>query len=157
MSIKFTRRIAAQVMGRGENAVKIKKDSVEDAKKAITRDDVRALIGKGAVYTIKEKRNMSRYGSELKKKRSEGRSRGPGRKKGTYKARTGILYKKKVRAQRRIISMLKEQKLIDNEMYKKFYALVKGGTFMTKVQLINHIKGNGVKMDDALFDKLRHA
>lgn len=157
MSIKLTKRIAAQVMRRGENAVKIKKDSVEDAKKAITRDDVRALISKGAIYATKEKHNESRYGSELHSKRQEGRARGPGRKKGTYRARTGVMYKKKVRAQRRIISMLKEQKIIDNELYKKFYALVKGGTFVTKVQLINHIKGTGVKIDDEMFNKLRHA
>ncbi len=157
MSIKLTKRIAFSVMGRGESAIKIKKDSIEDAKKAITREDVKALISKGAVYALQEKHNLSRYGKSLKKKRAVGRSRGPGRKKGTYKARTGMLYKRKVRAQRRIISALKEQGVIDNELFKRFYALVKGGTFATKVQLINHIKGTGVKIDEEMFNKLRHA
>ncbi len=55
-----------------------------------------------------------------------------------------MLYKKKVRAQRRILSALKTEKTIDNENYKKFYRLVKGGTFQTKISLINHIKSQGV-------------
>ena len=47
MSIKLSRRIAAEMMGRGISKVRIKPDRVEDAKKAITREDVSALIRAG--------------------------------------------------------------------------------------------------------------
>ena len=60
MSIKLTRRIGALILKRGKNSVRIKPDSIEDAKKAITREDIRSLISKGGVYALKEKHNESR-------------------------------------------------------------------------------------------------
>ncbi|MCL4362959.1 50S ribosomal protein L19e [Candidatus Marsarchaeota archaeon] len=156
MSIKLTRRIGALILKRGRNSIRIKPDSIDDAKKAITREDIRSLISKGGVYALEEKHNESRYAKGLAEKKAEGRRRGPGRRKGTTKARTGMTYKKKIRAQRRIIKDLKATKAIDNEMFKEFYALVKGGTFQNKASLINHMKGKGVKIDDELFKKLKH-
>lgn len=156
MSIKLTRRIGALILKRGKNSVRIKPDSIEDAKKAITREDIRSLISKGGVYALKEKHNESRYAKGLIEKKREGRRRGPGRRKGTVKARTGMTYKKKIRAQRRIIKELKATKAIDNELFKEFYALVKGGTFQNKASLINHMKGKGVQINDELFEKLKH-
>ncbi len=156
MSIKLTRRIGASILKRGKNSIRIKPDSIDDAKKAITREDIRSLISKGGVYALKEKHNESRYAKNLAEKKMEGRRRGPGRRKGTVKARTGMTYKKKIRAQRRIIKELKATKAIDNELFKEFYALVKGGTFQNKASLINHMKGKGVQIGDELFKKLKH-
>ncbi len=156
MSVKLTRRTASLIMRRGINSVRIKPSAVEEAKKAITREDVKALIKGGNIYTIKEKHNISRYGKELKLKRAEGRKRGRGKKKGTRGARNPIEYPKRVRAQRRIIASLKADGTIGNDLYKSFYALVKGGTFQTKVSLLNHIKSKGVKIDDERFKKLKH-
>ncbi|MCL5099663.1 MAG: 50S ribosomal protein L19e [Candidatus Marsarchaeota archaeon] len=157
MSIRLTKRVAASIMGRGESAVRISAASIADAKKAITREDVRELIKKGAIYAIKEKHNISAHGKELSKKRAAGRKRGPGRKHGTYKARAGITYMKKVRAQRRVLLQLKSAGTINNEMFKGFYALVKGGTFASKATLLNHIRSRGVAIDEESFNKLKHA
>ena len=87
MSIKLSRRIAAEMMGRGISKVRIKPDRVEDAKKAITREDVRTLISSGAVYALKIKHNMSIYSKDLREKRNKGRARGPGRRKGSAKVK----------------------------------------------------------------------
>ena len=156
MSVKLTKRTAADILKRGVSSVRIKPDAIEDAKKAITREDVRALIKNGRVYALKEKSNLSIYSKILKEKRAKGRRRGKGRKKGTRKARGTMTYQKKVRAQRRILAELKEEKVINNEMFKKFYALVKGGSFQTKMTLINHIKSKGVGITDEQMDKLKH-
>ncbi|MCL5430419.1 MAG: 50S ribosomal protein L19e, partial [Candidatus Marsarchaeota archaeon] len=143
MSIKLTKRIAADLLDRGVSSIRIGINGVEDAKKAITREDVRKLIKEGNVYAIAEKRNVSRYSKELREKRHEGRKRGTGSKHGTRKARASIDYKKKVRAQRRLLAALKNDKTIDNEMYKGFYRLVKGGVFPSKASLLMHITGKG--------------
>ena len=156
MSIKLTRRIAAQIMKRGESSVRIKPDFTADAKKAITREDVRAMIESGSVYVIKPKHNLSAYSKVLKKKRMQGRRRGPGRRKGTSKARGTLEYPKKVRGQRRVIKALKADGTIDNEQFRKYYALVKGGTFASKASLISHIRNDGVAIDDDKAAKLRH-
>lgn len=147
MSIKLTKRAAAQIMKRGVNSVRIQDGALEDAKKAITKEDVRALIKSGKVYAIKERTTLSLHGKELREKRHAGRARGPGRRKGAYKARRGSPYVKKVRAQRRILASLKGSGEMDNATFKRYYALVKGGTFQTKLSLINHIR-TGVKMSD---------
>ena len=156
MSIKLTKRTAASTLKRGKSSIRIKHDALEDAGKAITREDVRALIKNGRVYALKEKENISVYSKILKDKRAKGRRRGKGRKKGTRKARGTMTYQKKVRAQRRILAELKKEKAINNEMFKKFYALVKGGTFQTKMILINHIKSRGVNLTDEQMNKLKH-
>ncbi len=156
MSIKLTRRIAAELLGRGESKVRIKPDRTEDAKKSITREDVRALISSGGVYAIKEKHNLSLYSKELREKRNKGRRRGPGRRKGTAKARQSIDYVKKVRGQRRVLAALKKDKMIDNEAFKKYYRLVKGGNFQTKGQLLSHLTTDGVKIEAQRLEQLRH-
>ena len=55
MSIRFTRRAAAELLHKGEHAIRIKPASIEEAKRAITRDDVRRLIKDGIVYAEKKK------------------------------------------------------------------------------------------------------
>lgn len=156
MSIKLTRRVAADLLGRGTSAVRIKEDAIPEAEKAITRDDVRALIQKGLVYAEKKKHNISAYGKILKEKRGQGRKRGTGKRRGTEKARASVEYKKRVRAQRRVLAQLKQEKAFNNEKFKEFYRLVKGGTFASKASLLGHIKGDGIQISDEQFKKLKH-
>ncbi len=156
MSIKLSRRIAAELLDRGISKVRIKPDRVEDAKKAITREDVRNLITTGAVYALKEKHNMSLYSKALRKKRNQGRGRGPGRRKGSAKARMSTDYKKKIRGQRRVLATLKKEKAIDNIAFKRYYKLVKGGNFQTKAQLLSHLTTDGVKIEEKKLEQLRH-
>jgi large subunit ribosomal protein L19e len=156
MTVKLTKRIAADLLGRGVSSIRIRESAIADAEKAITREDVRALIKKSDVYAIKEKRNISTYGKLLKVKRAKGRSRGSGRKRGTANARQSVEYKKKIRAQRRVLIALKEDKTINNELYKEFYRLVRGGTFPSKASLLGHIRDEGVGINDERFQKLKH-
>lgn len=156
MSIKLTKRIAADILNRGESSIRIKMEGIEDAKKAITRQDVRDLVAKGQVFAQPEKSNLSLYSKILKEKRSKGRRRGQGRRKGTEKARQSVEYKKKIRAQRRVLDALKSDKTINNDMFKEFYRLVRGGTFASKATLLSHIKSRGIQINDERFQKLRH-
>lgn len=155
MSIKLTKRVATKLMKRGQSSIRIKPTAIDNANKAITADDVRDMIAKGEVYAIKEKKNISAYGKTRRTKRAKGRSRGKGRRKGTLKARGFVEYKKKVRAQRRVIKFLKEQNVVNGEAFKKYYRLVKGGTFHSKITLINRIKSDGVPLNDEMTEKLR--
>ena len=59
MSIKFAKRAASQILNRGETSIRINPNSLQDAAKAITKEDVRALISNGGIYTIPEKHNIS--------------------------------------------------------------------------------------------------
>ena len=156
MSIGLTRRIAAREMGRGESKVRIKKDAIDEAKKALTADDVRVMIKSGKVYAIKEKHNISFRSKAVRAKKMMGRKRGPGSRRGTTKSRASVDYKKRVRGQRRVLKALKSGKSIDNKTFKRFYLLVKGGTFASKGSLISHIKSTGIDINDERAKQLRH-
>jgi len=156
MSIRLTKRIASELMDRGKSSIRLKNEAVPEAKKAITREDVRELIKNGSIYAIKEKHNLSVYSKVLNKKRAKGRRRGIGRRKGSKNARGGVEYKQKIRGQRRVLHALKTEKIIDNERFKKYYALAKGGSFASKMSLISHMMNEGVKIDDEKLQKIRH-
>jgi large subunit ribosomal protein L19e len=156
-NVKLVRRMAGRIMGRGQSSVRIKPSAMEDVKNVLTRDDVRTLIKDGKLYAVQEKHNLSRYGKMLREKRQEGRGRGIGRRRGTAKARQGNMdHKKRVRAQRRLLAMLKDEKTINNEQFKQLYALVSGGTFNSKVSLLTKIKSSGVEISEEKYEKLRH-
>jgi large subunit ribosomal protein L19e len=156
MSIKFTKRAASQLLNRGLGSIRIKESEQEAASKAITKDDVRDLIKHGSVYALKEKRNLSLHGKEHEIKKRKGRGLGRGSRKGTSKARAGVSYKQRIRAQRRLIKKIKADGMVNNEQFKMLYALVKGGTFASKITLINRIKSEGIQINDELLEKLRH-
>lgn len=156
MSIKLTKRIAADLLGRGLSSIRIREKGLEDSGKAITREDVKKLIKEGNVYAQEPQPNKSVHSKLLKEKRAKGRRRGTGSKHGTRKSRRSIEYKKKIRAQRRVLESLKEDKTIDNERYKEFYRLVRGNIFQSKAVLIAHIKSKGVQINDERLEKLKH-
>ena len=155
MSIEFTKRAASEILNRGISAIRIKPDALKDAEKAITKDDVRALIKEGKIYAIKPKKNLSLHGKIRKEKRKKGRSRGPGKKEGKRGARIGRVWEKKIRAQRRFLKLLLEKKIIDNKIYDKYYRLSKGNAFADKKSMIFHLREeDGIKIDDNLIKEI---
>lgn len=142
MSVKFTKRVASQILGRGENALKMNPKGMEEIKKAITRDDVRKLIKDGSIIALRPK-------SELHEKAQvEKRKRGRGKRKGSANARRGRTWEKKVRSQRMLLKRLKVMGKVDNAMFKKYYLLVKGNAFADKRSLLLHLSDAGIKVSE---------
>lgn len=154
MTLKFARRIAAQMMHRGESAIRFKQDAVADIDKAITREDIKRLIGNGSILALKEKHNISMNSKSMRKKRAEGRQRGIGRRKGSAHARGGITWEKKVRSQRLLLSELKKMKKLDSKQFMRFYLLVKGNSFANKASLVLHMKDQGISLGDEEMKKV---
>lgn len=148
MTVRFVKRVAGQLLNRGESKVRVNPVAIEDVKKAITRDDVRKLIKDGAIYAVKEKKNTSARSKVLKIKRQEGRRRGIGKRKGTPKARKGMTWEKKARAQRFVIKELKAMKKLDTKNFNELYGLIKGNSFPDKASLIRHIKDTGIEVNE---------
>ncbi len=154
MTIKFTKRVASELMHRGVSAIRISANSLEEADKAITRDDVRRLIASGGVIALKEKHNVSARSKELRIKRSEGRSRGIGRRKGTRKARQGSGWEKKIRSQRIFIKKLKLMGKIDTKTFNTLYGQVKGNVYASKANIVIHLRDQGTKISDEEIGKI---
>ena len=154
MSTKFAKRAAAEILGRGITAIRIKKGSFSDVSGALTKEDIRKFISSGAIYALKEKHNLSLNSKKLKKLRAEGRRRGTGRRKGTRKTRTGRKWEKKVRSQRVLLKEVKKLGVIDNKNYNEFYRHIKGNAYATKATLLLHMKEAGIKLADEDIKKI---
>ncbi len=146
MGLNFAKRTAAKLLNRGVSAVKINPNAVDEAKKAITRDDIRKMIKDKSIYSTQAKKNKSVNSKILKIKRDEGRRRGPGKRKGTRKARGGMSWEKKVRSQRLLLRELKGMKMMDSAVFNRFYGLIKGNSFPDKASLLRKLAESGVKV-----------
>ncbi len=141
-NIRSVKRMAASLLKCGVTKVWIDPEKVEEAKKAITKQDVRKLIKEGVIKKIREEkgRNPEAKKKALQKKR--GRRRGPGSRKGAKGAREGEKdeWLRKVRAQRKLIRILRDKGVIEKNVYRKVYRLVKGGMFRSKKHLLTYLK-----------------
>jgi large subunit ribosomal protein L19e len=135
MASKLTlqKKLAADILKVGRSRVWLNpdKEKQKELQAAITRADIKRLISKKVIKVVPSKVKMPRTAKERKKRR------GPGSRAGSKYAR---LSKKKrwmstVRALRRMLKELKDEKKIDNTTYKKLYMLVKGGQFRSRSHL----------------------
>jgi len=143
MGIKTVRRLAADIMGVGENKVWISPDRMSDASSALTRDDVKALILQG-VIRAEPLRGVSRYRGRMNdalKRKGRG---GPGSRKGSIGARRDS--KKRwtahTRAQRDYLRKVKT--VLKESSYRRLYLKIKGGEFKSRAQLAHYIKDNNL-------------
>ena len=90
MPNRSIRRIAAQISGKGANKIGFRPTALAEIKNALTRDDVKKLLSNKSIFVKEDKHNLSYHSKVLKIKRKQGRSRGPGSRKGTKKARQSI-------------------------------------------------------------------
>ncbi len=148
MTLEFAKRVAAQILNRGESSIRFKADAIPEIGKAITREDIKRLISNGSIIALKKKHNISMNAKITRKKRGEGRRRGVGRRKGSRGARGSISWEKKIRSQRMLLAELKRIKKLDSKQFMKFYMLVKGNAFANKASLLLHIKDQRISITD---------
>jgi ribosomal protein L19E len=128
MKEERAKQIASQILNSGVSRIKILPNAIEDVKKALTRSDIKKLIEEKKIIAVAKKQKMKK---ERKKKSV---------KKGSAKARKGVRWEDIVRAQRRLLKKLKEEKKITNQTFKKVYKLIKSGNFSSKSSLLTFLK-----------------
>ena len=141
MSLKTVRRMAAQLLKVGENKIKMDQHKLEDIGIAMTKEDVKILIGEGKIWKVKPRSPSKGRSRHVKEQKRKGRRRGHGSRKGKVTAREGKKTKwvRKVRGQRRILRELREKGKVSE--YRRVYRMIKGNYFRTKRHLVNYIVG----------------
>jgi large subunit ribosomal protein L19e len=141
MTIKTVRRLAADIMNVGLSRVKIHPEKVKEADKAVTRADVKNLIS-GKVITKAEVKGRKK---NVKKKR-----KGHGSRKGGWKARVGDkeVWMAKVRSQRKLLTALLDEGVLEPKEKRKLYVRIKGGLFKSKRAFIAYLKDAGLISSD---------
>ena len=138
MELKLQKRIAADIMKCSEKRVVFDTDRLEDIKEAITKLDIRSLIGDKAIKQKPVKGVSKVRARKISLQKRKGKRKGAGSRKGKKTAR---LSKKKawinkIRVQRRFLKELKNKNIITKTDYHSLYLKSKGGFFRSK----RHIK-----------------
>jgi large subunit ribosomal protein L19e len=137
MTMGTIRRLAADIMGVGENRVRIKPDGAKEAEKAMTRADVRDLIKNGTITKAEVK---GRRTKERRKRKTIGSRRG------SAKARSGgkEAWMAKVRSQRRFLVQLVGEDALEKGRKRIIYMRIKSGLFRSKRALLAYLKEAGM-------------
>jgi len=146
MGLTTIKRLAADLMKCGKSRVRIL--DAKKAEEALTREDVRRLVKERVVIKLPAI-GVGRSKAQRKHERkSEGRRRGPGSKKGTPYAAQSRKHRwmSKVRAQRKVLKTLKPK--MDKTAYRRLYRMVKGSAFRTKKQLTSYLEEKSSKGEE---------
>lgn len=144
MPLAYQKRIAAQILKCGVTRIRI--HSAKDVEEALTRNDIRDLIKSGKIIKIQKKGTTKAYSKIGRIQKKRGRRKYDGSKKGSVGART---YHKgiwiiRVRAMRRLLNDMKENKQLESGDYRNLYRKVRGGFFRDRKHILNYIKENNM-------------
>jgi large subunit ribosomal protein L19e len=141
VNIAKKRELVARILGVGANRVRFEPDRLEDVADSITRDNIRALVKAGAIWTV-QPQGTSRGRAAEKRLVWKVHGKGPGSKKGKKTARVGkkYVYVAKIRSMRYHLKVLKERKDITNKVYWQLYKRVNGGQVRSLAHLREIIK-----------------
>ncbi len=149
MRLKLQKKLAAEILKVSESKIKFDAESLSQIKDAITRNDIRALIGKKIISKkdINEQ-SRSRARKNIIQKR-KGRRKGKGSRKGTKNSRIPrkTEWIRKIRVQRDFLKVLKQNGIIDSKTYKSIYLKSKGGFFRSRRHVRMFMEEHGLIKD----------
>ena len=133
MDLNQIKRMAADVANVGYYRISIV--NPEECLQAMTKDDVRALIKKGAIKKKAVKPASKVRARKTLAQKQKGRKKGFGTKKGKVGGRidSKAEWMKKVRSLRKELKKLKPK--MQDEAYRKLYRMIKGSYFRDKSHL----------------------
>lgn len=140
MNLRSQKQLAARILKCGLSRVRVKTE--KDVGEAITREDIRNLIGKGLIWKVQKRgQNRAMARKRLGQKR-RGRKRGFGSKKGKAGARSPgkTQWMKTIRSVRDSLKKLKESGMIERRLYRKLYLMAKGGSFKSRRHLLSYLR-----------------
>ncbi len=148
MDLSLQRRLAREVLKVGKDRIWFDPERMDEIKEAITRQDIRTLVNRGAIKVLPKKGVSRARARVLHQKKRKGKRRGPGSRKGKKTARTPRkrAWINKVRALRKFLRSLKERGVVDTKTYRELYRKVSGGFFRNRSHLkiyLTKLKGKG--------------
>lgn len=142
MNPRKLKRMAADILNVGETKVWVDPTQMVKAAEAMTRDDVRGLIGQRIIKKRRDSHHSRGSARILKEKKALGRKSGKGKRTGTKKARSKPREQwiNRVRALRMSLREMKKAGTIKGN-YRQFYSQIKGNNFRGRKHLEQVAKG----------------
>lgn len=138
------RRLAADVLDVGKNRVTFAADAESEIADAITREDVRELIGQGIISAVAKRGNSRGRARERQTKRAYGHRSGAGTRKGRAGGRQNAKadWQSRIRAQRRALKAHRDEGGLHRSSYRELYNMASGGEFDSVADLERYMTTN---------------
>ena len=139
--------MAAEILKVGENRVWIDPERADDVELAISREEIRRLIGDRAIKKMPIKGTSRARARRIHDKKVNGKRRGQGSRKGTKGARTPSkeAWMKRVRAQRKRLRGLRDTHAFNETVYRQLYIMSKSGSFRSVADLDRYMEAHGLR------------
>ena len=136
--LTLQKRLASRVLKAGLKRVNFDPARLNDIKAAITKEDIRQLVGEGAISAVPVKGISRGRARKFAVQRAKGLRKGPGSRKAKPTARVPSkdTWMARVRAQRALLAELKKGGVLTTEGHKDLYRKSKGGFFRS----VRHLK-----------------
>ena len=146
MKLTLQKRLAATVLKTSQKNIVFDSERLEEVKEAITKTDIRGLIGDLAIWKRKKPGVSRARVNKRKAQKRKGLRKGPGNKKGKKFAKTPRkrLWINKIRLQRGFLRELKEKKIIANLHFRELILKAKGGFFRSKRHIKLYVEEKGM-------------
>ncbi len=146
MNLKTQKRLAADVFGCSPKKVWFDSSRVEDIKGAITKTDIRSLIKQNAIMQKPAKGVSRGRARKIHIQKVKGRRKGYGSRQGkqTAKLPRKTEWMNRIRAQRELLNILKEKKIIDKKTFRMLYLKAKGGFFRSRRHIKIYLEEHGL-------------
>jgi len=146
VSLKSQRRLAAQILGVGQNRVWINPERIDDAEAAITREEIRKLIHEGIIKPLPEKGVSHARARIVHEKKKKGLRRGLGSKSGSAGAKISKkeAWMGRIRALRKRLQELKANRIIAEDNYRKLYKMASSGRFSSVADMERYMKAHEI-------------
>ena len=147
MNLTSQRKIASAVLDCGINRVWIDPERADEVSMAITREEIRKLIKDKAIKASPMNSTSRGRARVLAEKKKKGRRVGQGSKKGKKYAvvKRKTRWMNRIRAQRKKLFDLRENRIISVSTYRSLYRKAKGGEFRSTAELERYINDNNLR------------